>query len=185
MHRIEYDFSLHVKWSIKRILKNAWYIYGLEDNSYPVCKIGLMTGLLSVKGFTQKIEPVLWLLFGITTSLVLTKNIEQKTFLHGLLIGIAWGICYGVIQTEFFETYLANNPSLLHNFQKKLFTQPGYLVLVTAPIFGLITGLILAGCRCCSKNFGSTPPELNDVIGNNTNLFMSSKTTRWGVIQTF
>ncbi len=48
---------------------------------------GIIMGALSVKGFTNKLEPFLWLLFGIITSLVLSKNIDHNTFLHGLLIG--------------------------------------------------------------------------------------------------
>ena len=107
--------------------------------------IGLIMGLLSVKGFTQKIEPVLWLLFSIATSLIVSKNIDGKLFLHGLLIGTAWGIFNGMIQSAFYEIYLSNNPSLQQKFQKNSFIQPRYFVLVTAPVIGLITGLILGG----------------------------------------
>ena len=113
--------------------------------------IGLVMGLLSVKGFTQKIEPVLWLLFSIATSLILSKNIEQKPFFHALLIGIAWGICNGVIQSAFFDSYLTNNPSLQQNFQKQSFIRPRYLGLVTGPIIGVITGLILGGLTLLLK----------------------------------
>jgi hypothetical protein len=113
--------------------------------------IGLLMGVLSVKGFTQKIEPVLWLLFGIATSLILSRNIDQRTFLHGLLVGIAWGVCNGVIQSAFFDTYFANNPSLQQNFQQKSFIAPRYFVLVTAPIIGAITGLILGGLSLLLK----------------------------------
>jgi len=105
--------------------------------------IGLLMGLLSVQGFTQKIEPLLWLLFGIATSLILSRNIEQKAFLHGILIGLAWGILNGLTQSVFFDTYLTNNPSVQQNFQKKPFILPRYFVLVTGPIIGLITGLVL------------------------------------------
>lgn len=113
--------------------------------------IGLIMGLLSVKGFTQKLEPFLWLLFGIATSLVLSKNIDNKTFLHGLLIGLAWGIINGLTQSVFFDTYLANNPQLQQNFQKTTFMQPKYFVLVTGPIIGLITGLVLGGLSLLFK----------------------------------
>jgi hypothetical protein len=113
--------------------------------------IGLIMGLLSVKGFTQKLEPFLWLLFGIATSLVLSKNIDQKTFLHGLLIGLAWGIINGLTQSVFFDTYITNNPSMQQNLQKATFVQPRYFVLVTAPIVGLVTGLVLGGLSLLLK----------------------------------
>ncbi len=113
--------------------------------------IGLIMGLLSVKGFTQKLEPFLWLLFGIATSLVLSKNIDNKTFLHGLLIGLAWGIINGLTRSVFFDVYLANNPQFQQNFQKKTFIQPRYLGLVSGPIIGLITGLVLGGLSLLFK----------------------------------
>ena len=113
--------------------------------------IGLIMGLLSVKGFTQKLEPFLWLLFSIATSLVLSKNIDNKTFLHGLLIGLAWGIINGLTQSIFFDTYISNNPQLQQNFSKTTFMQPKYFVLVTGPIIGLITGLVLGGLSLLLK----------------------------------
>ena len=112
--------------------------------------IGIVMGLLSVKGYTQKIEPVLWLLFGIATSLILSKNLEPP-FLHGLLIGIAWGLLNGLIQFTFFDTYSTNNPLLQQRFQKTTFVQPRYFVLLTAPVIGLVTGLILGGLSLLFK----------------------------------
>ena len=112
--------------------------------------IGIIMGILSVRGFTQKIEPFLWLLFGIATSLILSKNIEQP-FLHGLLIGIGWGVLNGLIQSSFFDTYFANNPSLQKTFQKQAFVEARYFVLLAAPVIGLITGLILGGLSLLLK----------------------------------
>ncbi|MEZ4889210.1 MAG: hypothetical protein R2779_01215 [Crocinitomicaceae bacterium] len=116
--------------------------------------IGLIMGLLTVKGFTQKIEPFLWLLFGIATSLVLSKNIDEKTFLHGLIIGLTWGIINGMIQSAFFDTYISNNPQLQQSFSKSTFIQPRYFVLATGPIIGLITGLVLGGLSVLLKKIG-------------------------------
>lgn len=107
--------------------------------------IGLIMGLLSVKGFTQVLEPYLWLLFGIAVSLILSKNIEAKSFQHGLFIGLAWGILNGLTQCVFFNTYLANNPQLQQNFQKLTFMQPRFFALLTGPVIGLLTGLALGG----------------------------------------
>ena len=112
---------------------------------------GIVMGLLSVKGFAQKLEPFLWLLFGIITSLVLSKNISEKTFLHGLLIGLAWGVVNGVTQSVFFDTYIANNSYLQEGFKKTTFIQPRYFVLITGPIIGLITGLVVGGLSLLLK----------------------------------
>ena len=106
---------------------------------------GLIMGLLSLKGFTQKIEPFLWLLFTIATALVVSKNIDSGTFLHGLLIGLFWGVINALTQSIFFDTYIANNPQARENFDKITFVQPRYFVLITGPVIGLVTGVVLGG----------------------------------------
>lgn len=106
---------------------------------------GAVMGALAVKGFTQKIEPFLWLCFSIATALVISKNIDQKPFLHGLFIGIIWGILNGLFQASFFDSYFANNPSLQKNFDKITFMQPRYFPLITGPVIGAVTGVVLGG----------------------------------------
>lgn len=113
--------------------------------------VGLIMGLLSVKGFTQKLEPFLWLLFSIVVALVLSKNVAHKTFLHGVLIGLSWGIINGLTQSAFFDTYLASNPQLKQSFSKSTFIQPRYFGLITGPIIGVLTGLVLGGLSLLLK----------------------------------
>jgi len=112
---------------------------------------GLIMGLLSIKGYTQKIEPFLWLLFGIITALVLSKNTDNKTFLHALLIGLLWGVLNGIAQSVFFDQYLANNTNLQERFKQSTFMHPRYFVLLTGPVIGLITGLVLGGLALLFK----------------------------------
>jgi len=107
--------------------------------------IGFIMGLLSVRGFTRTLEPFLWLLFGIAAALLISKNIDQKTFLHGFLVGLSWGIANGIIQSVFFDIYIVNNPQLQQNFQKVTFIKPRFFSLLAAPAIGLITGLALGG----------------------------------------
>lgn len=57
--------------------------------------IGLIMGLQSVNGFTHKLEHFLWLLFGFATALVLSKNIDNKTFLHGYLLDLPGELLMG------------------------------------------------------------------------------------------
>jgi hypothetical protein len=112
---------------------------------------GLAMGLLSIKGYTQKVEPFLWLLFGVIASLVLSKNVDNKTFLHALIIGLFWGMLNGITQSAFFDQYLANNTNLKERFKQSSFMRPRYFVLVTGPIIGLITGLVLGGLTLLLK----------------------------------
>ena len=113
--------------------------------------LGLIMGALSVKGFTGKLEPFLWLLFGIAVSLVLSKNINDRVFFHGLLIGLAWGVINSLTQSVFFDTYLANNPQVEKNFESVTFMPPRYFVLITGPVIGLITGAVIGGLSLLLK----------------------------------
>jgi hypothetical protein len=116
--------------------------------------VGIIMGLLSIKGYTQKMEPFLWLLFGIITALVLSRNTDNKTFLHALFIGLFWGVLNGVTHSVFFDQYLANNTNLQERFKQSTFIQPRYFVLVTGPVIGLITGLVLGGLVLLFKKIG-------------------------------
>jgi len=106
---------------------------------------GAVMGFLSIKGYTGKLEPFLWLLFGIISALFLSKNVENKVFMHALLIGLFWGILNAIIQSIFFDQYLASNPSLQERFKNTGSIKPQYFVLIMGPLIGLITGAVLGG----------------------------------------
>ena len=112
---------------------------------------GLM-GFLSIKGYTQKIEPFLWILFGLITALILSRNVVHLPFIHALIIGVCWGVLNGLIQSTFFEQYLTHNPSLKGNFDKAAaFMNPRYFVLITGPVIGLVIGAAMGGLTLLFK----------------------------------
>jgi hypothetical protein len=112
---------------------------------------GIVMGFLAVKGYTHKIEPFLWLLFACIVALTVSKNVNDKIFIHGLIIGLAWGILNGLSQSIFFSQYIANNPHLQESFNKTGSMNPKYLGLITGPIIGLIMGLVLGGLSLLFK----------------------------------
>src|SRR6185436_20690569 len=116
-----------------------WILIGLFS------LFGAVMGFLSIKGYTQKLEPFLWLLFAIISALLLSKNVSNKTFLHGLLIGLAWGVFNGLIQSAFFDQYFANNPRIQDNFKKISFMKARFFPMITGPVIGAVTGAVLGG----------------------------------------
>ena len=112
---------------------------------------GAVMGFLSIKGYTGKLEPFLWLLFGIISALVLSKNVDSKVFIHGLLIGLLWGIFNAIIQSSFFDQYLMNNSNLQERFKDTGSIKPQYFVLIMGPLIGLITGALLGGLSILLK----------------------------------
>ncbi len=105
--------------------------------------VGVAMGLLSLGGYTQNYEPFYWISFALLTALILGRNLRSDVFLHGVLIGIAWGLINGIIQVAFFKTYLANNPHLQSEFRQDTWIPARYFILVSSPLIGLLLGVIM------------------------------------------
>ena len=105
--------------------------------------LGILMGFLSVKGLTKGIEPILWLVLGIFTTIIIARNITEKWFIVIIIIGVLWGFFNAVMQSLFLDEYLANNPDYASSFRKAP-VNPRLFVLVTGPLIGLATGLVLA-----------------------------------------
>jgi len=109
-------------------------------------------GFLAVKGLTGKLEPFLWITLGVLVALVLHKNISEKMFTHAFIIGIAWGLFNGWFQSLFFSEYLSNNPAYMEMLTKQAAIRPRFFPLLTGPIIGIITGVVLFGLTLLFKS---------------------------------
>src|ERR1044072_4530964 len=106
---------------------------------------GLVMGILSVNGYTQKIEPLIWLLGGMFSAFILARNVTSNIFLYAISLGLLWGILNGLLQSIFFDRYLEKNPKYKESYQKKLPVKPRFFVLVAGSIIGIITGAAIGG----------------------------------------
>ncbi len=122
-----------------------WFLVALLSS------FGLVMGALSLKGYTLRIEPFLWLFFACISALVLSKNVGYKPFLHGLIVGILWGFFNGLCQCLFFDQYLAANSVYAENFNKVTFMPPRFIPLLTGPVIGTLSGLVVGGLTLLAK----------------------------------
>lgn len=106
---------------------------------------GILMGILSVSGMTKKMEPFFWLVFGFFTAFMISRNVSEKAFWHGLLVGIFWGVLRALVQSIFFTAYLKNNPSYREKYEKNKFFAFRYYILIVGPIVGIITGSVIGG----------------------------------------
>jgi hypothetical protein len=106
---------------------------------------GILMGILSVNGLTQLlIEPILWTIIAIFSAYRIAKGSVQKTFVHGLVIGLFMGVLNSVVQAIFFEMYLANNPHSTEGFSQMPGGISGQLFIVIAsPAIGLAYGVVI------------------------------------------
>ncbi|MEX0287857.1 MAG: hypothetical protein AB3N14_02000 [Flavobacteriaceae bacterium] len=104
---------------------------------------GIVMGVLSVNGLTQKLEPYLWLLFGIISAYVLVKKVRYRLFFHSVLLGVLWAVVNALIQVLFFDSFLANNPADALAFEELTVIEPKIFVLLFSPIYGLLMGIVI------------------------------------------
>ncbi len=105
---------------------------------------GVLMGLLSLFGYTQGIEWLLWLLIAVICSVFIGKMLSGKYFLTGLVVGLLDGILNSIVQSVFFDAYLSNNPKAAEGFGPiPGGLDPRIFVLIAGPFIGLLYGLVL------------------------------------------
>ena len=116
---------------------NWRWIFGLAG-------FGILMGVLSVFGYTGKIEWLFWLAIAVVCAVLIAKVVSEKLFLTGLLVGLLDGVFNSIVQSAFFNTYLANNPKFAEGFGPiPGGLDPRIFVLLAGPFVGLLYGLFL------------------------------------------
>lgn len=105
---------------------------------------GLAMGAASVRGYTTKIEPMLWVLIAVVSIIVIAKFGASHPFWHGFLAGLLMGTFNSIMQSVFFTQYLATHPQAAQ-FRDQI---PGGLsmhifFLVIGPVIGAIYGTVI------------------------------------------
>lgn len=116
---------------------------------------GPVMGTLSLFGLTRGIEPVLWLLVALGCAWWLAKTVPSRVFLHGLFVGLLMGIGNSVMQSLFFDSYMASNPESAQAFQQiPGGLSPRIFVLMAGSIVGFLYGLLLGLFALLAAKFG-------------------------------
>jgi hypothetical protein len=104
---------------------------------------GVAMGVVSLFGFTGRMEPLLWLVIFTLYAHWIALHAGSKHFLHGVLVSVVNGVWISVIHAAFSSTYFANNPDMLEGYRKlPKSLSPQSMMLVTGPLIGAATGVI-------------------------------------------
>ena len=105
---------------------------------------GVVMGVASVLGWTQRIEFVMWLVIAISSAFVIAREAPGKFFVHGFWTGLLAGIASPLIQLALYSTYLANNPDTAAQVETMPQNMnPRVVLLIFTPVIGLLNGAVL------------------------------------------
>jgi len=89
------------------------------------------------------IEPWFWLAIFVFCAYVIAKVATGKYFLHGFFVSLFNCVWIIAVHVAFAKTYTANHIEMATSMPPPLSTHPRIAMLVTGPIIGILSGLIL------------------------------------------
>jgi hypothetical protein len=105
---------------------------------------GLIMAFGTVFFIPSKIEPLCWLVIFIICAYLIAKNCKKMYFLHGFLTSLVNCVWVTGVHILLFNTYLAHHPDEASMMSKMpIHDHPRLLMLITGPIIGIVSGLIL------------------------------------------
>lgn len=105
---------------------------------------GLAMAIGTISLIPTGIEPIFWLAIFIICAYLIAKNCTKKYFLHGFLVGLANCVWVTAAHIICSQTYLAHHAKEAEMLTKMpLPDSPRLMMLMTGPIVGIISGVIL------------------------------------------
>lgn len=109
---------------------------------------GLAMGICPVFFVPSTVEPLLWLAVFIACAYLVGKAAVMRPFLHGLAIGIVNSVWVTGTHVLLFAQYITRHPREMEMMATMpLANHPRLMMLVTGPIIGVISGIII-GAFC-------------------------------------
>lgn len=106
--------------------------------------VGLVMGFLMVGGAGLPTIPIAWMVACAVTALAIARWGESRWIARAVTIGVVWGVLHNVVESVMFDSYLANNPGFEDALSNPDFFPARYFVLLTGPVAGFATGLLVA-----------------------------------------
>ena len=105
---------------------------------------GLGMAISTVYFIPSDIEPLCWLAIFIVCAWLIAKKCSEKYFLHGLLVSLLNAVWITAAHVLLFHAYVAHHEQEMTMMAKMpMPNHPRLMMLITGPVIGLISGLIL------------------------------------------
>jgi hypothetical protein len=114
---------------------------------------GLFMGVATVFVIPSKIEPVFWLAIFATCAVIIARRVE-RAFLHGFLTSLANCVWITGAHVLLFQSYLARHSDEAAMMKSMpLPDSPRLMMLMTGPIVGIVSGLVLGTFAFVASRF--------------------------------
>jgi uncharacterized membrane protein len=105
---------------------------------------GFAMAIATVFYIPYNVEPFCWLAIFIICAYLIARNCKEKYFLNGLFVSLANAVWITSAHILLFDTYLTNHVHEVAMMTKmQVSFGPKLLMLMTGPVIGVISGLIL------------------------------------------
>ncbi|OOQ58511.1 hypothetical protein [Mucilaginibacter pedocola] len=116
---------------------------------------GLIMAFGTISLIPEPIEPFFWVVIFIFSAVVIAKACPAKHFWHGFLLSLFNSVWITLVHVYFYDKYLPHHPNM-SGFE--IGTHPRVMMILMAPLFGIIFGLIQgAFAYIASKLFKPNP----------------------------
>jgi uncharacterized membrane protein len=105
---------------------------------------GLAMAIATVYFIPSGIEPFCWVVIFVICAYIIATTCSSKYFLHGLMVSIVNSVWITAAHILLFDTYMVSHGSEADMMNKMpLPFTPKIMMLITGPIIGVISGLVL------------------------------------------
>ena len=105
---------------------------------------GLAMAFATVYIIPSTIEPFCWLLIFIVCAYIIAKQCSSHYFLNGFMVSLLNCVWITMVHILLFHTYIANHlDEAVLMAKMPMPTHPRLMMLITGPIIGIISGLVL------------------------------------------
>ena len=105
---------------------------------------GLAMAISTVYWIPFHLEPLFWLAIFIVCAYLIARNCTGKFFLYGFLVSLVNSVWITAFHVLLFNRYIADHPKEVEMLSTMpMPNHPRWMMLMTGPIIGVISGLVL------------------------------------------
>ncbi|MHB1051303.1 MAG: hypothetical protein ACYC09_14585 [Bacteroidota bacterium] len=116
--------------------------------------VGVCMGGVSLFGYTQQIELILWTIIALATAFFIARTTSHNIFVHGFLAGLGMGILNAAVQAVGFSLYAQYNEfaaAEIKNFSSGM--SPRLFIMLSSLFIGGIYGSVIGALSLAAAKF--------------------------------